>query len=132
MVRLRDRAHVKDYVWFLEELLIRTAAEFGVTAVRVDGRAGIWVLADRDDDGAARPDRKVGAIGIRVSHDVTMHGFALNVLSSAERFGNIIPCGIADAGVTSIVEELGGDWTVTGVADDLRDPLTRALTPLLD
>ena len=79
VVRLRDRAHVKDYVWFLEEVLIRTAADHGVAAVRVDGRAGIWIPADTDDAGRARPDRKLGAIGLSIHEGVSMHGFALNL-----------------------------------------------------
>lgn len=127
IVRLRDGVGVVDYVRALEAAVIDLLAGYGLETGRVDGRTGVWLPA-----GAGRPERKICAIGVRVARRTTMHGFALNVLSSAERFGNIIPCGIADAGVTSIVEELGGDWTVTGVADDLRDPLTRALTPLLD
>lgn len=127
IVRLREGVGVVDYVRTLESAVVTLLTGYGLDCGRVEGRTGVWLPA-----GAGRPERKICAIGVRVARRTTMHGFALNVLSSAERFSNIIPCGIADAGVTSIVEELGGDWTVTGVADDLRDPLTRALTPLLD
>lgn len=126
VVRLRDRAHVKDYVWFLEELLIRTAAEFGVTAVRVDGRAGIWVLADRDDDGAARPDRKVGAIGLSIHDGVSMHGFALNCSNSLAPYEGIIACGITDAATTTLSIETGR--TITPA--DVVPVLTRHLDEL--
>ena len=126
VVRLRDRAHVKDYVWFLEELLIRTAAEFGVTAVRVDGRAGIWVLADRDDDGAARPDRKVGAIGLSIHDGVSMHGFALNCSNSLAPYEGIIACGITDAATTTLSVETGR--TITPA--DVVPVLTRHLDEL--
>lgn len=126
VVRLRDRAHVRDYVWFLEELLIRTAAEFGVTAVRVDGRAGIWVLADRDDDGAARPDRKVGAIGLSIHDGVSMHGFALNCSNSLAPYEGIIACGITDAATTTLSVETGR--TITPA--DVVPVLTRHLDEL--
>ena len=126
VVRLRDRAHVKDYVWFLEELLIRTAAEFGVTAVRVDGRAGIWVLADRDDDGTARPDRKVGAIGLSIHDGVSMHGFALNCSNSLAPYEGIIACGITDAATTTLSVETGR--TITPA--DVVPVLTRHLDEL--
>src|ERR1700710_1047421 len=102
VVRLPDHVLVVDYVRRLEEALIAVCADLGVTTARVPGRSGVWLQA-----GNGRPERKIAAIGIRVSRGVTMHGFALNCdvdLSWYERF---VPCGIADAGVTTLSEELG-------------------------
>lgn len=115
VVRLRDRAHVKDYVWFLEEVLIRTAAEFGVTAVRVDGRAGIWIPSDVDDAGRVRPDRKLGAIGLSIHDGVAMHGFALNCSNSLDPYATIVACGIADAATTTLTAETGRTLTPADV-----------------
>jgi lipoyl(octanoyl) transferase len=108
IVRLPDPVDVVAHVRRLEQALIDTCADLGLAAARVDGRSGVWVRADERG-----PDRKVAAIGIRVSQGVTMHGFALNCdcdLSWADR---IIPCGIADAGVTSLSKELGRTVRVT-------------------
>ncbi|MET0999964.1 MAG: lipoyl(octanoyl) transferase LipB [Marmoricola sp.] len=110
IVRLPDHVLVVDYVRRLEEALIAVCAELGLSTARVPGRSGVWLRA-----GAGRPERKIAAIGIRVSRGVTMHGFALNCdvdLSWYERF---VPCGIADAGVTSLSEELGRDVPVSEV-----------------
>ena len=126
IVRLREGVGVVDYVRALETAVIALLTGYGLECGRVEGRTGVWLPASGD-----RPERKICAIGVRVARRTTMHGFALNVLSSAERFSNIIACGITDAGVTSIAEELDGRWSVKGVADDLRAPLTRALEPLL-
>lgn len=94
---------VVDYVRRVEEALIRILAEYGITSGRVPGRTGVWLAAD-----AVRPERKIAAIGIRVSRQTTMHGFALNVTSDLADFGRIVPCGISDAGVTSMADELTG------------------------
>ncbi|HEY3337447.1 MAG TPA: lipoyl(octanoyl) transferase LipB [Propionicimonas sp.] len=94
---------VVDYVRRVEEALIRLLAGYGVNTGRVPGRTGVWLAA-----GAGRPERKIAAIGIRVSRQTTMHGFALNVSSDLADFGRIVPCGIADAGVTSLDAELDG------------------------
>ncbi|WP_377641982.1 lipoyl(octanoyl) transferase LipB [Oryzobacter terrae] len=99
-------AHVRR----LEEVMIRVCREFGVETVRVDGRSGVWVT--RDWRG---PDRKLGAIGVRVSRRVTMHGFALNCDSDLAWADPIIPCGIADAGVSSLTREAGRVITVQDV-----------------
>ncbi|MGL4177743.1 MAG: lipoyl(octanoyl) transferase LipB [Dermatophilaceae bacterium] len=99
-------AHVRR----LEEVMIRACREFGVETVRVDGRSGVWVLAD--DRG---PDRKLGAIGVRVSRRVTMHGFALNCDADLSWADAIVPCGIADAGVSSLTAEAGRTVTVADV-----------------
>jgi lipoyl(octanoyl) transferase len=100
--RLPDHVYVVDYVRRLEEAMIGICGDLGVTAGRVKGRSGVWLPADR-----ARPERKLGAIGVRVSRGVTMHGFALNADCDLEWFAAIVPCGISDAGVTSLSEELG-------------------------
>ena len=84
-------------------------ADIGIETSRVDGRSGVWV---RD----SRGDRKIAAIGIRVASGVSMHGFALNVNPDLSEFSRIIPCGIDDATVTSIAEELGRIVTVEDVA----------------
>lgn len=122
IVHLEEGMGVVDYVRLLEAAVIALLDGYGIEAGRVQGRTGVWCPADAD-----RPERKICAIGVRVTKRTTMHGFALNVLSSAERFGNIIPCGISDAGVTSIVEEKPGDWSVERVASDLTPHLRTAL-----
>ena len=107
IVRLADPVDVVAHVRRLEDVLIRTVAEYGIEATRVEGRSGAWVLGDPGSpDPAVRQDRKIGAIGIRVSRDVTMHGFALNVDCTLGWADGIIPCGIADAGVTTLAIEL--------------------------
>jgi lipoyl(octanoyl) transferase len=107
VVRLADKSAVKDYVWFLEEVLIRTLADYGLTGERVDGRSGVWILGGQDAQGAPLPDRKIAAIGLRVKHGVSMHGFALNCSNSLEPYEHIIACGISDAGSTTISAEAG-------------------------
>ena len=92
---------VVDYDRRVEEALIRLLAGYGVRTGRVPGRTGVWLAADD-----VRPERKIAAIGIRVSRQTTMHGFALNVSSDLADFGRIVPCGISDAGVTSLDAEL--------------------------
>ena len=110
IVRLPSPVDVVAHVRRLEDLLIDVCTELGVETTRVEGRSGVWVLAD--DRG---PDRKIGAIGIRVSHDVTMHGFSFNADCDLSWADAIIPCGIADAGVTSLTAELGRHVTVAEV-----------------
>lgn len=107
IVRLPMPLDVVAHVRRLEEALIRSCRDVGVETVRIDGRSGVWVAAD--DRG---PDRKVAAIGVRVSRGVTMHGFALNCDCDLGAFDRIVPCGIRDAGVTSLTRELGRDITV--------------------
>jgi lipoyl(octanoyl) transferase len=97
---LPDPVDVVAYVRRLEDVLIRTCADLGVQADRVAGRSGVWVTADRHG-----PDRKVAAIGVRVARGVTMHGFALNVDNSLDAYHVIVPCGIVDAGVTTLTLE---------------------------
>ena len=125
IVLLREGLGVVDYVRALETAGIGLLDGYGLSTGRVKGRTGVWLPAS-----GHLPERKICAIGVRVARRTTMHGFALNVLSSAERFGNIVPCGIADAGVTSIVEELPGQWTVAGVARDLEPHLRGVLAQI--
>ena len=99
-------AHVRR----LEEVMIRICAEFDVAVERVDGRSGVWVHAD-----ARGPDRKLGAIGVRVSRRVTMHGFSLNCDNDLGWAEVIVPCGITDAGVSSLTKEAGRPITVQDV-----------------
>ena len=106
IVRLADPVDVVDYVRRLEQVLIDTCADLGLATDRVPGRSGVWT-----PDGA----RKVAAIGIRVSHGVTMHGFALNCDPDLSAYDRIVPCGITDASVTSLTRELGRPVTVTEV-----------------
>jgi len=122
IVRLPSPVDVVAHVRRLEEVMVRTCTEIGVAVDRVEGRSGVWVLAD--DRG---PDRKVGAIGIRVSRDVTMHGFALNCDPDLSWADNVIACGIADAGVTSLSRELGRDVPVAEVLPVLERHLVDVL-----
>lgn len=110
ILRLPDRMAVVDHVRRIEAMLIDACAALGVATVRVKGRSGVWVAAD--DRG---PDRKVAAIGIRVTEGVTMHGFALNCDNDLAWFDRIVPCGITDAAVTTLSRELGRDVTVQDV-----------------
>jgi len=97
---------VRKYVTNLEEVLIRTVAEYGITAERVDGRRGIWV-----------GDNKIAAIGVRIARWVTSHGFALNVNTNLEHFQFITPCGLRGTGVTSISKETGHDVPIAEVRE---------------
>ena len=112
IVRLPEPVDVVGHVRRLEDVLLAVCADLGVDAGRVEGRSGVWVPADPPGAGA-RPERKVAAIGIRVAQGVTMHGFALNCDCDLGAFGGIVPCGIPDAGVTSLSAELGRDVTVS-------------------
>lgn len=112
ILRLPDPVDVVAYVRRVEQVLIDVCAELGVVTTRVqgDGRSGVWVPADERG-----PDRKVAAIGIRVARGVTLHGFALNCDPDLTAYDKIVPCGIRDAGVTSLSAELGRDVTVAEV-----------------
>ena len=123
IVALPDPIDVVAYVRRLEGALIEVCAGLGLTAGRVEGRSGVWVAAD-----GHRPERKVAAIGVRVARGVTMHGFALNCDPDMTAFGNMIPCGIPDAGVTSLSSELGRDISVA----DAIAPVEAAMTRVLD
>jgi lipoyl(octanoyl) transferase len=104
IIKLGGIGDVVAYVRLLEEALIQVCADFGVVARRVAGRSGVWVPGDPSH---GLPDRKLGAIGIRVARGVTMHGFALNCANDPSWYNRIIPCGISDAGVSSLSAETG-------------------------
>jgi len=123
IIGLAEPLDVVNFVRRLEESLIYVCAELGLETVRVAGRSGVWVPAD--DRG---PARKVGAIGVRVSRATTLHGFALNCDCDLGAFSAIVPCGIADAGVTSLTAELGRHIGV----DDVVDRVTAAVCDALD
>jgi lipoyl(octanoyl) transferase len=124
IVRLADPVDVVAHVRRLEGALIDVCAGEGLPTERVEGRSGVWVRAD-----PRGPDRKVAAIGVRVARGVTMHGFALNCDPDMGAFANMIPCGIADAGVTSLSAELGRDVAVDEVIDAVEDAVRRVLVP---
>jgi lipoyl(octanoyl) transferase len=114
IVRLPDHVRVVDFVRRLEEAMIATCADLGVTTARVPGRSGVWLRADEPGAGT-RPERKVGAVGLRVSKGVTMHGVSLNCDVDLGWYDRFVPCGIADAGVTTLSLETGRPTTVTDV-----------------
>ncbi|MSO26940.1 MAG: lipoyl(octanoyl) transferase LipB [Candidatus Nanopelagicales bacterium] len=125
IVRLPSPLDVVAHVRRIEGLLIDVCSALGVTSVRIDGRSGVWIPAD--DHG---PDRKVAAIGIRVTEGVTMHGFALNCDCEMSWFDKIVPCGIKDAEVTSLSQELGRSVTVAEVLPTVIEFLPAVLHPL--
>jgi lipoyl(octanoyl) transferase len=129
IIKLRDPVDVIAYVRALEEAMIRTCAEFGVTTERVPGRSGAWVRGDQSAGAspAGLEDRKVGAIGARVARGVTMHGFALNADCDLSWYDRIVPCGIRDAGVTTLSAEAGRRITVA----DLTPVMERHLAAVL-
>lgn len=128
IVKLAEPMDVVDYVRRIEEAIIHVVHGLGLTdAGRVDGRSGVWFPAGVRG-GVVKPARKVAALGIRVTHGATMHGLALNCDNTLEYYGHIVPCGIADAGVTSLSEELGRDVTV----EDMREPMVEAISRALD
>lgn len=123
IIGLTEPLDVLNYVRRLEEALIKVCADLGLDTVRVRGRSGVWVPGA---DGL--PDRKVAAIGVRVSRATTLHGFALNCDCDLTAFDAIVPCGISDAGVTSLSAELRRPVTV----DDIRTPVADAVCDALD
>ena len=122
IVHLPSPVDVVAHVRRLETMMIGVCADLGVVAGRIEGRSGVWITADESG-----PDRKIGAIGIRVSQSVTMHGFALNCDCDLSWAQVIVPCGIADAGVTSLSKELGRDVPVAEVLPYAEKHLTDIL-----
>ena len=123
IVGLAEPLDVVNYVRRIEESLIKVCTGLGLAVGRVDGRSGVWLPA-----GGGRPARKVAAIGVRVSRATTLHGFALNCDCDLGAFESIVPCGITDAGVTSISAELGRRVGV----DDIRSAVADAVCDALD
>ncbi|WP_167131535.1 lipoyl(octanoyl) transferase LipB [Paramicrobacterium chengjingii] len=120
IVRLPDPIDVVAYVRTLETTLIGVLAGLGIDAVQVRGRSGVWVHGiDRD--------AKIAAIGVRVAEGVTMHGFALNCDNELGAFDRIVPCGIRDAGVTSITEQLGQRVSPADIADSVSHAIAGAV-----
>jgi lipoyl(octanoyl) transferase len=123
ITQLPSHVLVVDYVRRVEEALIRAVADLGVTTGRVQGRSGVWLAADERG-----PERKVAAIGIRVTRGVTMHGFSLNADVDLAWYDRFVPCGIADAGVTTLTAELGRRVTVPEAAEVVRPHLLELLS----
>jgi lipoyl(octanoyl) transferase len=121
IVALTEPVDVVGHVRRVEEALILVCADLGLEAGRVEGRSGVWVSDDRGQ-------RKVAAIGIRVSQGVTMHGFALNCDCDLSWFDRIVPCGITDATVTSLTAELGRPVTVADAVPYVEKRLAEVLT----
>ena len=120
IVKLAEPLDVVEYVRRLESALISVCAGLGVTTGRVEGRSGVWI-----DDAAG--ERKLGQIGIRVARGVALHGFALNIDPDMSAFEAIVPCGIADAGVTSLSRELAQPISVTSLLDTVAAAVLDAL-----
>jgi lipoyl(octanoyl) transferase len=123
IVGLTEPLDVVNFVRRLEEALIGVCADLGLPTGRIEGRSGVWVQGDE-----LRPARKLAAIGIRVSRATTLHGFALNCDCDLSAYSSIVPCGIADAGVTSLTAELGRRITV----EDVTDRVSAAVCDALD
>ncbi len=123
IVALNRPIDVVAFVRALEATMIGVCADFGIAAARVKGRSGVWVLSENS------PDRKIGAIGLRVASGVSMHGFALNCSNDLAPFDQIVPCGIADAQVTTMSLEAGRAITPADVLSAAVAHLTKALAP---
>ena len=122
IIGLTEPLDVVNYVRRIEESLIKVCTDVGLRVGRIDGRSGVWVPA-----GGGRPARKVAAIGVRVARATTLHGFALNCDCDLGAFETIVPCGISDAGVTSISAELGHRVGVEDVRWAVADTVCDAL-----
>ena len=122
LVKLADPIDVVHYVRLLEQVLIAACADLGLPgAGRVAGRSGVWLRADH------RPERKIAAIGVRIAKGVTTHGFALNCDPDMTYYDRIVPCGIRDAGVTSLAVELGRPISVEDAIPAVRHRLEQGL-----
>lgn len=122
IVRLAEPVDVVDYVRRLEEALIAVCTGLGLVCGRVEGRSGVWLPATE-----LYAERKIAAIGVRVQRGVALHGLSLNCNAAMDGFQAIVPCGIRDAGVTTLTRELGREVTVAEIKPLLADALIRAL-----
>lgn len=123
LIGLADPIDVVEYVRRIEQALIEVCDRLGLGGTgRVEGRSGVWLPA-----GGGKPERKIAAIGVRVQRGVTLHGFALNCDNSLGGFDTIIPCGLADAGTTSLSAELGRQLSVEEVLPTAREAVLGAL-----
>ncbi|MBE9373184.1 lipoyl(octanoyl) transferase LipB [Saccharopolyspora sp. HNM0983] len=123
IIGLTDPIDVVDYVRRLEQALIAVCDRYGLAAGRVEGRSGVWLPAE-----SGKPERKIGAIGIRVQRGVTMHGLELNCNADLGEFDRIVPCGIRDVGTTSLTAETGRDVPVAEVLPLVRDAVLAAFS----
>ena len=124
IVKLKNRNDVVGFVREVETALIEVCQSFGIPAERYCERSGVWI---RD----AKGDRKIAAIGMRVAKGVTMHGFALNVNPDLSAYSRIVPCGITDADVTSMAQELSRDITIEEVLPLVESTILAALTKVI-
>ena len=125
IVRLAEPIDVVRYVRQLEQAIMAVCAAFGVDTIRVEERSGVWLPATD-----SKRERKICAIGVRVAKGVTMHGFALNCNPELAQYERIVPCGIADADVTSLTAELGRTVTIHDVVPAVVASLETALAPV--
>jgi len=126
IIGLAEPLDVVNFVRRLEESMIKVCAGLGLETGRVEGRSGVWVHGP-NVGGTATRARKIGAIGIRVSRATTLHGFALNCDCDLAAYSAIVPCGISDAGVTSLTAELGRRVAVADVMAAMTDAVCDAL-----
>lgn len=125
IVHLTNPMDVISHVRKIEDVLIGVCEDFGLHTRRIKGRSGVWVCDDTID-------RKLAAIGVRVSQGVTMHGFALNCNNDLSWFNRIVPCGISDAGVTTLSKELGLTVKISDILPSLETHLRRVFEPAVD
>jgi lipoyl(octanoyl) transferase len=126
IIGMAEPLDVVNFVRRLEESMIKVCAGLGLETGRVEGRSGVWVHGP-NAGGTATRARKIGAIGIRVSRATTLHGFALNCDCDLTAYSSIVPCGISDAGVTSLTAELGRRVSVADVMAVVTDAVCDAL-----
>ena len=120
IVKLLKPTELVGFVRTIEGALIKVCSDFGINAVRIDDRSGVWISD-------IKGDRKIAAIGIRVASGVTMHGFALNVAPDLAAFSQIVPCGIDDAAVTSMAVELKREIEISEISPVVEKYLLEAL-----
>lgn len=120
ILALPEPTRVADYVAILEDVIIAVLRDYGIAGVRIEGRSGVWLEAD-----ARGPARKIAAIGIRINRRVTMHGFAINCSNDLSPFAQIVPCGITDAGVTSISAEIGRSVSPSDIVSRIEEELRK-------
>ncbi|NJC22112.1 lipoyl(octanoyl) transferase [Arthrobacter pigmenti] len=120
ILALPEPTRVADYVAILEEVIIAVLSDYGIQGVRIEGRSGVWLEAD-----GRGPARKIGAIGIRINRRVTMHGFAINCSNDLAPYAQIVPCGITDAGVTSISTEVGRRVSPADIVSRIEEELRK-------
>jgi lipoyl(octanoyl) transferase len=120
IVKLLEPTEVVGFVREIESALINICSDLGISALRIEGRSGVWVV---DSQG----DRKIAAIGVRVAKGVTMHGFSLNVNPDLTAYDQIVACGIQDAQVTSLQKELGREITIEEISEVVETHVLKSL-----